>query len=154
MGSRLRRFPTYVVAFLITGIPRFLVLAFGFPMSVVLAVAAVGGVASGFLNPILGAVIYERIPKPLMGRVTSLNAALCWSPMSRSVNLLCLGGLPFVSGCGARPAQAIVIWFRDRWSLLWQRRGRCVRCRLRPGSSAHPRRSWGKFRCWHHCQRQ
>lgn len=80
-GPRLRRFPTYVVAFLITGIPRFLVLAFGFPLSVVLAVAAVGGVASGFLNPILGAVIYERIPKSLMGRVTSLNSALCWSLM-------------------------------------------------------------------------
>ena len=80
-GSRLRRFPTYVVAFLITGVPRFLVLAFGLPMRVVLVTAAVGGVASGFLNPILGAVIYERIPKPLMGRVTSLNSALCWSLM-------------------------------------------------------------------------
>ena len=40
-----------------------------------------GGFASGFLNPILGAVIYERIPTPLMGRVTSLNTALCWSLM-------------------------------------------------------------------------
>ena len=81
LGPRLRRFPTYVVAFLITGAPRFLVLAFGLPMSVVLVTAAVGGIASGFLNPILGAVIYERIPKPLMGRVTSLNSALCWSLM-------------------------------------------------------------------------
>jgi MFS family permease len=81
LGARLKRFPTYLVAFLITGLPRFLVLALGLPMSVVLVTAAVGGLASGFLNPILGAVIYERIPAPLMGRVTSLNSALCWSLM-------------------------------------------------------------------------
>jgi len=103
LGPRLRRFQTYVVAFLITGLPRFLVLAFGFPMPVVLAVAAVGGVASGFLNPILGAVIYERIPKPLMGRVTSLNTALCWSLMPFGG---LLGGL-LVSGFGLEAALVV-----------------------------------------------
>ena len=36
-------------------------------------------VASGFLNPILGAVLFERIPAPLMGRVTSMNLAMSWS---------------------------------------------------------------------------
>ena len=35
--------------------------------------------ASGFLNPILGAVLFERIPKPLMGRVSSMNIAMSWS---------------------------------------------------------------------------
>ena len=39
----------------------------------VLALVVVAGFASGFLNPILGAVIFERIPAPLMGRVTSLS---------------------------------------------------------------------------------
>jgi MFS family permease len=62
--------------------------------------AAVGGVASGFLNPILGAVIYERIPKPLMGRVTSLNSALCWSLMPFGG---LLGGL-LVAGFGVEVA--------------------------------------------------
>jgi MFS family permease len=41
----------------------------------------VGGFASGFLNPILGAVIYERVPDALMGRVTTLSNAACWSLM-------------------------------------------------------------------------
>ena len=41
----------------------------------------VGGFASGFLNPVLGAVLFERIPAPLMGRVTSMNLAMSWSLM-------------------------------------------------------------------------
>lgn len=44
-----------------------------------LAVAVVGGFAVGFINPILGAVIYERIPTHLVGRVTSLQNSLCWA---------------------------------------------------------------------------
>jgi MFS family permease len=60
----------------------------------------VAGAASGFLNPILGAVILERIPAPLMGRVTSLNTAICWSlvPLGGV-----LGGLA-VTGIALSPA--------------------------------------------------
>ena len=46
-----------------------------------IASCLVGGFASGFLNPILGAVIYERVPDAVMGRVTTINNALCWSLM-------------------------------------------------------------------------
>jgi MFS family permease len=48
--------------------------------------AVVGGFASGFLNPILGAVIYERVPVHLLGRVSSLSTAACFA-------LMPLGGL-------------------------------------------------------------
>jgi MFS family permease len=48
---------------------------------VILLTSVVGGCASGFLNPVLGAVIFERIPRALLGRVSSLNTALCWSLM-------------------------------------------------------------------------
>ena len=85
-GERLPRYRIYLGAFLLTSLPRFLVLAFDTPLAGVLAVFAIGGFASGFINPILGAVIYERIPSPLMGRVTSLSTAMCWS-------LMPLGGL-------------------------------------------------------------
>jgi len=85
-GERLPRYRIYLGAFLLTSLPRFLVLAFDTPLVGVLAVFAIGGFASGFINPILGAVIYERIPAPLMGRVTSLSTAMCWS-------LMPLGGL-------------------------------------------------------------
>ncbi len=86
LAERLPRFRVYVIAFLITGLPRFLVFAFAPAMPVVFAVAVVGGLFSGFLNPILGAVIYERIPRPVLGRVSSLVSSLCWA-------LIPIGGL-------------------------------------------------------------
>jgi MFS family permease len=86
LAQRLPRFRVYVVAFLVTGLPRFLVFAFAPAMPVVLVVAVVGGLFSGFLNPILGAVIFERIPRPVLGRVSSLVTSLCWA-------LIPVGGL-------------------------------------------------------------
>lgn len=80
-ADRLPRFHTYLIAFLVTGLPRFVILSFGPPLWLVIISCLVGGLASGFLNPILGAVIYERVPAPVMGRVTTLNTALCWSLM-------------------------------------------------------------------------
>jgi hypothetical protein len=80
-AERLPRFRVYVVAFLLCGAPRFVALALESPMWLILGTAVVGGFAAGFLNPVLGAVIYERIPPHLTGRVTSLNTALCWSLM-------------------------------------------------------------------------
>jgi MFS family permease len=80
-AERMPRFQVYFWAFLITGLPRFVVLALGAPLWLVLATCLVGGFASGFLNPILGAVIFERVPDAIMGRVTTLSNALCWSLM-------------------------------------------------------------------------
>ena len=80
-AARLPRYSTYLVAFLVCGAPRFLVLAVEAPLAVVLAVFAVAGFASGFLNPVLGAVELERIPAHLVGRVTSLMTAACFALM-------------------------------------------------------------------------
>src|SRR4029078_5712545 len=74
-GTRLPRFATYVVAFLITGLPRFVLFALGVPLWMILAMCVVGGCASGFLNPVLGAVQFERIPRALVGLVTALTSA-------------------------------------------------------------------------------
>jgi MFS family permease len=95
-GERLPRYRTYLLAFLVCGAPRFASMAFDVPLWVVLGVAVAGGFASGFINPVLGAVIYERIPEPLLGRVTSLTTAMCFVLMP--VGGL-LGGL-LVSGWG------------------------------------------------------
>ena len=80
-ADRLPRYQVYLVAFLVTGLPRFVVLALDAPLPAVLAFCVVGGFASGFLNPVLGAVILERIPEPLVGRVTSLSTASCFALM-------------------------------------------------------------------------
>ncbi|RKQ93258.1 transmembrane secretion effector [Solirubrobacter pauli] len=85
-AERLPRHLTYLVCFLVAGLPRFAVVAFDAPLGWVLAVAGVAGFAAGFLNPILGAVIYERVPAHLVGRVSSLSTATCFA-------LMPLGGL-------------------------------------------------------------
>ncbi|ANK92249.1 MULTISPECIES: MFS transporter [Rhizobium] len=79
IGERMPRLIVYTVAFLLTGFPRFLVLAVDAALGSVFATLAIAGFASGFLNPILSAVIFERIPKPLTGRVTAMNTALCFA---------------------------------------------------------------------------
>jgi MFS family permease len=80
-GERMPRYRTYLVAFLVVGLPRFVVMAWDVPIWAVVAVAVAGGFASGFLNPILGAVIFERIPAQLVGRVTSLTTSMCFALM-------------------------------------------------------------------------
>lgn len=99
-GETLPRYRTYVIAFLVAGAPRFVVMASESPVWAVFVVTAVAGVAAGFLNPILGAVILQRIPAALLGRVSSLNTALCWSLMPLGG---VLGGLA-VTALGLSPA--------------------------------------------------
>ncbi|MFD5916446.1 MFS transporter [Kitasatospora sp. NPDC058201] len=79
VAHRLPRRTVFFTGFLLCGAPRFLVLALGAPMGVVLAVFAVSGFGSGFLNPILGAVQFERVPRHLLGRVNALGDSLAWA---------------------------------------------------------------------------
>jgi MFS family permease len=103
-ATRLPRFLTYVVAFLVTGLPRFVLFALGVPVWTILAMCVVGGCASGFLNPVIGAVEFERIPPHLVGRVTALNGAICWSLMPLGG---VLGGV-LVTGVGLNPALLVI----------------------------------------------
>jgi MFS family permease len=102
-ADRLPRYPTYLVCFLVTGLPRFVIMAVDTPLWGILAFSVVAGFASGFLNPILGAVIYERVPEQLLGRVSSLTTACCYA-------LMPLGGLVggFLVG-GAGLAVALLV---------------------------------------------
>ncbi|WP_209021888.1 MFS transporter [Nocardioides sp. 503] len=104
-AARLPRYATYLVAFLVCGAPRFVVMALDSPLAVVVTVAVAAGFASGFLNPILGTVIFERIPAPLVGRVSSLTTAMCFAllPFGGLLGgvLIAVGGLPFaMAACG------------------------------------------------------
>ena len=78
-AERLPRYWIYLVGFMVAGIPRFVAVALDAPLVVLVAVFVAGGFAAGFLNPILGAVMFERIPPNLTGRVTALSVASSWS---------------------------------------------------------------------------
>lgn len=80
-AERLPRFRTYVAGYLVAGAPRWMVMAFGAPLWAVAAVHLVAGFGAGFINPVLGAVQFERIPEELMGRVSALSLAASWSLM-------------------------------------------------------------------------
>jgi MFS family permease len=145
-GSRMSRYRVYVLAFLVAGAPRFVALALGAPWVVVVPVAVAGGFASGFLNPLLGAVLFERTPASMMGRVSSLNIAMSWS-------LLPFGGLvggALVAGLGISPALLLVgaAYFattmvpavRPRWRDLDDRRPLDGLSSVEPAADTHARR--------------
>ncbi|MGW6914617.1 MFS transporter [Kitasatospora sp. NPDC054939] len=79
VAHRLPRRAVFFAGFALGGAPRFLVLALDAPLWAVLAVFVVGGFGAGFVNPILGAVMFERVPRRLMGRVGALGDSLAWA---------------------------------------------------------------------------
>ncbi len=100
IGERVPRKLVFTAAFLICGAPRFLVMAFDSPLWSLMVVCAVAGVGAGFINPVLGALFIERIPRPLLGRVNSLGDALAWTGVP-------LGGVVAgvaIAGIGMAPA--------------------------------------------------
>lgn len=103
-GERMPRYRVYVLAFLVTGAPRFVAFALDTPLWALLAVLAVGGFFSGFLNPILGAVFFERIPASMVGRVNSLSTSMAFA-------LMPFGGLlggALIGGLRLDPALLVV----------------------------------------------
>lgn len=77
-GERMPRLKTYTIAFLIGGAPRFLILFPRLSIAFIISITAIAGLAIGFINPTLSAIIFERIPKILVGRVSSLISVLAW----------------------------------------------------------------------------
>ena len=78
-GHRLPRRITYLVGFLVGGLPRFVVLAMAVPLGTVVVVHAFAGLFIGFLNPIIGALMFERVPAEMLGRVRTLGGSLAWA---------------------------------------------------------------------------
>lgn len=65
----------FTVAFLIVGLPRFVVAAFTDTFTPLAVVMAVEGLACGVLNPIMATVTYETVPEELRSRVLSATTA-------------------------------------------------------------------------------
>jgi MFS family permease len=53
-------------------------LAFTPPLWLIVSILLLCGFAAGFLNPIIGAMLFERIPKAAVGRVIALVGSLTW----------------------------------------------------------------------------
>lgn len=79
LAHRLPRRLTYAWGFLLAGGPRFFAMALATSVSPVLAVAFVAGFGAGGINPILGAVEFERVPARLQARVLGALGATAWA---------------------------------------------------------------------------
>jgi MFS family permease len=95
LGPRLPRRSTYAVGGLIAASPPFFALAAWASLPPVLTVCVVCGIAGGALNPIIGAVQFERIPPRLQARVLGAAKASAWV------------GIPFGSLVGGFSADAV-----------------------------------------------
>ncbi|WP_455353616.1 MFS transporter [Streptomyces sp. SYSU K217416] len=114
VGHRFPRRALFTVAFLICGLPRYVVAALvdgTVPLAVTMAAS---GLAAGMLNPILTTVVYERVPDELRSRYMGVSTAgvLLTTPLGGLAAgflieqaglvtaLLALGGLYFLATLG------------------------------------------------------
>ena len=89
IGHRLPRHATFVGAFVLTGF-RFWVYALYPPVWVLIVVTLITSIGAGPLNPIIGAIEFERIPPHMRGRVFGAITAGAWIAMPLG---MLLGGI-------------------------------------------------------------
>jgi MFS family permease len=100
LAPRWPRRMTYAAGFLVAGAPRYLALALSSTVSPVLAVMFLSGLGAGGINPMVGAVSYQRVPRHLQARVLGAFGASAWA----GIPLGSLAGGFLVSLVGDRPA--------------------------------------------------
>lgn len=81
VGHRLPRLLLYTAGFFCCGPLAMSVLALDLPLPVIVTVLLFGGISAGSINPIIGVILFERIPAPVVGRVIALFGALAWALM-------------------------------------------------------------------------
>ncbi|TDT29332.1 transmembrane secretion effector [Streptomyces sp. BK208] len=137
VAHRLRRRMVVLTGFLLAGAPRFLILALDAPLVVVIAVFAISGFGAGFVNPVLGAVLVERVPRRMLGRVNALGDSLAWSgiPLGgllAGAAVTAAGLVPVLLTCGAAYFLTTnLAGLRPEWREMDRTRGRGV---LKPPS--------------------
>jgi MFS family permease len=89
IGHRLPRHATFVGAFVLTGV-RFWVYALYPPVWVLVVVTLITSIGAGPLNPIIGAIEFERVPPHMRGRVFGAIVAGAWIAMPLG---MLLGGI-------------------------------------------------------------
>jgi MFS family permease len=98
IGPRLPRHTVFVFGFVLTSL-RFFLYAMYPPLWVTLIFVVIFSMGAGPLNPILGAVEFERIPKNMRGRVGGAISAGAWSAMPFG---MLVGGV-LTEGLGIHP---------------------------------------------------
>jgi MFS family permease len=146
IAHRVNRWAVLSIGFLIFGAPRFVATALlGDHEWALYIVSFVAGVAIAAVNPILGAVLYERVPERLQARVLGMSQAVSWS----GIPIGSLAGGALVQWLGLNPSlyvlgslylAATLLPFVDRaWRSLNDRHG--VAEAARPAEDDRTRKS-------------
>ena len=93
LATRLPKYLTLTVGYLIGSSPRFVVLGVSDDLAVALVVFFVCGIAVSSFNPIIGVMLYQRVPAEVQARVFGVSAALSY------------GGMPLGSFAGGLAAE-------------------------------------------------
>jgi len=80
VGPRLPRHTVFVFGFVLTSLKFFLYAIYP-PLWIALVFVFISSMGAGPLNPIIGAVEYERVPRNMRGRVGGAVGAGAWSAM-------------------------------------------------------------------------
>ncbi|WP_328990942.1 MFS transporter [Kribbella sp. NBC_01245] len=79
VATRLPLRMAFVVGALISGAPRLFALGLSDSLVLVCAISLLSGVGLAAVNPVLGAMLYERVPVALQTRVIGLVGSLCFA---------------------------------------------------------------------------
>jgi MFS family permease len=93
-ASRAPRWALFTIGFMVGGAPRYLAAGFSDEVWLLYAVSFAAGLGIAAINPIIGAVIYERVPPHMMARVQGALTAVTWAGIP-------LGGLLGGAAAGA-----------------------------------------------------
>jgi MFS family permease len=99
-ATKLPQYLTFIVSIVLCCAPRQLVLGLTDELGYVIVLTFVSGVAGAAIRPILGAMLYARVPPQLQNRVFGLVAAVCRAGLA--VGGVMAGWL--VAGLGLRDA--------------------------------------------------
>lgn len=116
VGLRLPRHTVFVFGFVLTSFKFFLYAAYP-PLWVALIFVVISSMGAGPLNPIIGAVEYERVPKNMRGRVGGAVSAGAWSAMP--LGMLVGGVLTEQLGVGPMLLGLGVIYFITTLSMAF-----------------------------------
>lgn len=100
IAPKLPMYETFMLGALLGGAPRLLVLGLSHELVLVCAVAFLSGLAMAAVNPVIGAMLYERVPPELQTRAFGVCTAITFTGIPIGG---VLGGLA-VTGFGLNPA--------------------------------------------------